>query len=522
MAVHLSQQSEYSALLELVKSKHVLWLQEEWLPDWEQQIKDLHRQNPTSAGRAAQRIRICDELLWTLVRHEIQCYADIAKMWPDAGMFSEIRLKEFRELVMTSVRNFLSSVEDRNEQDRMAAGDLPKQALPQDARYFQVETRLSSLVTAQLRVLESEGKLLAFRTAESYNYEFDAALKAGQEALDRSRKVRGSAPAPSGEFNLLGKTEEACPKPRPEDPQQSDHSRDVSTALGTAMGAVTQSASALSSEEGERVSGDNTIEVAVKLFEENPNFPFVQVRMRERMESVKQESRKDALSRGGKAWLEYILSLLDIRAESFLELVFDITTQNAFIVMLGEFARVAWQEYTGWPIEICQPASSDAEGDLRAIHERVRKWTTDGYRRLTLNETATTGAEAVLTGNGPGGNGEKRRAARWQEIEITFVSEERIRITIGSQVDTRNYSEFGFDFKPFALATLADAFGSGKDLNARSFQQIYYGGGVHRLECLQFLDSGNSNAKRTARHVQFIKQDRNGVILSGHTVNVVV
>lgn len=34
---------------------------------------------------------------------------------------------------------------------------------------------------------------------------------------------------------------------------------------------------------------------------------------------------------------------------------------------------------------------------------------------------------------------------RWEQVEITFTSEERVRIKIGEHIETRNYNDFGFE-----------------------------------------------------------------------------
>ena len=42
------------------------------------------------------------------------------------------------------------------------------------------------------------------------------------------------------------------------------------------------------------------------------------------------------------------------------------------------------------------------------------------------------------------GAGSDRRAANWEDIEIIFLSDERVQIRNVSQTETRNYAEFGF------------------------------------------------------------------------------
>ena len=127
---------------------------------------------------------------------------------------------------------------------------------------------------------------------------------------------------------------------------------------------------------------DKTTEDAFGLFEAHPDFPRVQVRMRDRMEEATGNLSPDARAFGSKARLEYVLSLFNIRADSLLGLVSDIRAQNAFMVVLDSLERDAWEEYTGWPIEVMRPASAEADADLATIHKRVKRWTYNGYKRL--------------------------------------------------------------------------------------------------------------------------------------------
>jgi hypothetical protein len=101
---------------------------------------------------------------------------------------------------------------------------------------------------------------------------------------------------------------------------------------------------------------DNASASAIKFFESHPDFASVQVRMRQRMEEAEQMAPADARAWGSNARLEYVLLLFDFRAEAFCALVSDIRTQNEFMLVLAGLERYAWQEYTGWQIEVARPA----------------------------------------------------------------------------------------------------------------------------------------------------------------------
>jgi hypothetical protein len=75
------------------------------------------------------------------------------------------------------------------------------------------------------------------------------------------------------------------------------------------------------------------------------------------------------------------------------------------MLVLGSLERAAWQEYTGWPIEVARPASAESEADIETIHARVQQWTKDGYKRLVSRgdrPTRTDSRPAVSVTNGGG------------------------------------------------------------------------------------------------------------------------
>jgi hypothetical protein len=148
---------------------------------------------------------------------------------------------------------------------------------------------------------------------------------------------------------------------------------------------------------------DEAAEDAIKIFESHHDFARVQVRMRERMEQATRNLPTDARTFGSKARLEHVLSLFDIRAEAFLELVSDIRSQNALMVVLESFGRVVWEEYTGWPLEVMRPASAKADAVLSKIHAKVQRWTYEGYKRLAnlTAEPAQVQSVTDLSGHVP-------------------------------------------------------------------------------------------------------------------------
>jgi hypothetical protein len=122
-----------------------------------------------------------------------------------------------------------------------------------------------------------------------------------------------------------------------------------------------------------------TAEDAIKLFELHPDYPRIQVRMRERMEEVRRNLSPAARGFLSRERLEHVLRLLDICAESFCELVSDNRAQNAFMVLLHRMELDTYQEYTGWPIGRLR---QESDADIEAIHAKTQWWTKKGYERL--------------------------------------------------------------------------------------------------------------------------------------------
>ena len=83
---------------------------------------------------------------------------------------------------------------------------------------------------------------------------------------------------------------------------------------------------------------------------------------------------------GTPARLQAALRQLDIRSASYLGLVESMKSQEAFMTVLKEFGRQAWQEYTGYAVEILQPMPGDVQ--YQAIQQRVGHWIGEGYKRL--------------------------------------------------------------------------------------------------------------------------------------------
>jgi hypothetical protein len=119
---------------------------------------------------------------------------------------------------------------------------------------------------------------------------------------------------------------------------------------------------------------------AMEVFERQPGYEKAQVWLSKRMEKVcKAAGPESALPIGSPARAELVLKLFNERAKAYLRLVSNIEAQNAFVVLLGLFEILAWEEFVGgYPASI-RPGAPSIE---QQIGERKRHWIRKVYERL--------------------------------------------------------------------------------------------------------------------------------------------
>ncbi len=135
------------------------------------------------------------------------------------------------------------------------------------------------------------------------------------------------------------------------------------------------------------------VENAIGILKVHPDFPSAQVKILTCAEEVTSNLSAQGRAFFTDARMDYAVRLLDIRAEAYLSLITDLRSQEAYMTILDEFWRGAWREYTGFPIDILEPANGNA--NLETIFQRARYWTIESYKVLqSLERTPST------TGNG--------------------------------------------------------------------------------------------------------------------------
>lgn len=122
------------------------------------------------------------------------------------------------------------------------------------------------------------------------------------------------------------------------------------------------------------------LERALSVLKMHPRFPDVQVQIGQRL---KDEAPSDEAGPDGTdIRLKWVLRRVDVKAEEYLSLVTDTTSQEAFSTVLVWIEREGWREYSGFPIERLRPGHPQTEAAASWIHHRADKWVLEGYKRL--------------------------------------------------------------------------------------------------------------------------------------------
>lgn len=91
-----------------------------------------------------------------------------------------------------------------------------------------------------------------------------------------------------------------------------------------------------------------------------------------------------------------------------------------------------------------QPQFDQARGTAPRTDDAIEALSSRGGRPTELRERSPMGAPRPVL-----------QADNWEDIEILFLSDERVQITLGTQTETRNYEEMGFASKQNGKPVLA-------------------------------------------------------------------
>jgi hypothetical protein len=186
-------------------------------------------------------------------------------------------------------------------------------------------------------------------------------------------------------------------------------------------------------------NGDHSIDQVLQIFETLPTYAVAVAKMHADLDTMRRRRAQDSNGFGAPGRLTYVVRRLDRRASTFLALVFDVDGQKAFEAILDCIWRLAWEEFTGWPIERLKPAAATSEADLATIVARVQHWSKEGYQRLGRLASIQLQSEdkskpiAAIT----------LQFSKWEDVEIFFLSDFRVEIGNGKSTESFNFGELG-------------------------------------------------------------------------------
>jgi hypothetical protein len=121
----------------------------------------------------------------------------------------------------------------------------------------------------------------------------------------------------------------------------------------------------------------NALKGAVKTLQSIPEFADVQVQVADRTEQIRKSMAADA-GWGSDARMQHLVQMFDVYGGEYLRLVHDLETQTAYEIILVEFYRSAFEEFTGFQFESVRLYGNKSE----PLMDRIRSWTVKGYRKI--------------------------------------------------------------------------------------------------------------------------------------------
>jgi hypothetical protein len=125
-------------------------------------------------------------------------------------------------------------------------------------------------------------------------------------------------------------------------------------------------------------------ENAINLLKAHSGFPAAQVQIHDQTNALTANLPGQNAPFLSEARIDLVVRIFDIRSSAYLGLVTDMKSQEAYMVILGEFARNAWHQYTGYAFELLPPYGTTGEDAWGRIQARLSYWTHEGYKVLSV------------------------------------------------------------------------------------------------------------------------------------------
>jgi hypothetical protein len=155
------------------------------------------------------------------------------------------------------------------------------------------------------------------------------------------------------------------------------------------------------------------------------------------MAEVQHEAPAASKDLGSIARAELAMKHFNLRAEPFARLTWNAKTHRALIVILREIEREAWRDFLGGYPECIQPTATEASLWLtEQIPIGRDRWIRKSYEQIASREAPETNVIPRELG--------RLRIEKWEDLEISFISDTRVQFRAGKEVATLNYEELGF------------------------------------------------------------------------------
>jgi hypothetical protein len=173
------------------------------------------------------------------------------------------------------------------------------------------------------------------------------------------------------------------------------------------------------------------VRTAFKILESHPDFPSVPVQIHERSEPVARETPVEAQVLRMEDRIKYLVAIFDVHGEAYLRVVDNIKRQKAFMVVLEEFVRLSWEQFTARPTGIVPYAGFPEEPNLGLLQARLRYWSAEGWRRL---ESLNKPPDEPLENAKPARRGYRQEVQSWME-RSNMESQKQAARRLGVSID---------------------------------------------------------------------------------------
>src|SRR6266852_2905825 len=175
----------------------------------------------------------------------------------------------------------------------------------------------------------------------------------------------------------------------------------------------------------ERLTPPSEIQAAITYLTHLPGFARADAKMREVTDPIVDEMEAAPPPR------PRAIEWFDGHADSYLGLVVDQPAWQSYRVLLYEVWYLQAYDYLFGSVYM-EPLFREGIELARKLAARRRHWHRRASEVLASLQEAATAQRLDLSQP-------RVRAKSWDEIEISFLSDERVQIQIGKQIETKNY-----------------------------------------------------------------------------------